>query len=437
MSVARAAPYTGCQTLSIATDRENRSRMMHFIENRLRMRGVLGFLTGILAIIAGLGLGCGSKNQVVDPGDGGPSILITAPLAGASVSGIGFYITGSVAAADSVSIVRMSAGGIMLDSASSTLGAPSIPFAFYVPAALFDPTEELAIVIEGVDNSGESSSTTRSVDIREPSLRFIGFGGDTEREPAWSPGGDEIAYTSEGDLGNRDIYVIDELGITPGQITTNLNEDRSPTWSPDGQYIGFASNRSGNWDIWSVNRSTDVLSQITTNGSSDEGPAWSPRGDQIAFHSKRDANANIYTVGVLGGAVSGIPARLTAVTSSESLAVWVGKNGEQLAFESNQNISRDIWMVTPPDVTIANVNGANDPAFVETDPHWSRLGDFLVVAYNSNANFDIWVVHPPSGTKRPLATSPADDKEPVWSRQGDKIAFASNRNGTYDIWILE
>ncbi|NNE07141.1 MAG: hypothetical protein HKN20_01135 [Gemmatimonadetes bacterium] len=386
---------------------------------------------------AGLGFGCGSKNQVVDPGDGGPSILITAPLAGASVSGIGFYVTGSVAASDSVSIVRMSIEGDAYDSATSALGAPSIPFSFYVPSALFDPSVDLAIVIEGVDNSGEKSTTTRTVDPREPALRFIGFGSDTEREPAWSPGGDEIAYTSEGDLGNRDIYVIDELGLTPEQITTNVNEDRSPTWSPDGQYIGFASNRAGNWDIWTVNRSTDALSQITTNGASDEGPAWSPRGDEIAFHSKRDANANIYSVGVLGGAVNGIPERHTAVASSESLAVWIGKNGEKLAFESNQNVSRDIWMVTPPDVTITSVEGANDPAFAETDPHYSRLGDFLVMAYNRNANFDIWVVHPPSGTKRVLAANPASDREPVWSRQGDKIAFASNRNGTYDIWILE
>ncbi len=402
----------------------------------MRHKVTTGRFTAALVLIGTAILAsCGSKNAPTEPSSG-PTVLITAPAGGAAVSGIGFYVTGSVSAADSVALIRMSAGGVPFDSATSAAGVLSLAFSFYVPAALFPDDENLLITIEGYDLDGDRASKSVTVSPSKRTFRFIGLGGDQERSPAWSPDGLRIAYSSEGNGGNRDIYTMAIDGADTLRLTTDTNDDVTPAYSADGQQIAFASARSGNWDIWTIPVMGGEATRITENGADDRGPAWSPGGSAIAFQSVRDGNWNIYTVPVAGGYASGNPTAVTAASSAESSAVWTGE-GDRLVFTSNDNGSWDISSVTPPDVTISPVSFANDPTATEVDPHWSRLGDYLLISDNRNGNFDIWVVHPPSGTKQVLTSHVASDREPVWSRDGKKIAFASNRNGTWDIWIVE
>ncbi|MFN2239992.1 MAG: serine/threonine protein kinase, partial [Thermoanaerobaculia bacterium] len=51
--------------------------------------------------------------------------------------------------------------------------------------------------------------------------------------PAWSPGGNEIAYVT-GRLGNRDLWVIPSAGGEPRRLVSDESFDYHPTWSPDG-----------------------------------------------------------------------------------------------------------------------------------------------------------------------------------------------------------
>ena len=89
------------------------------------------------------------------------------------------------------------------------------------------------------------------------------------------------------------LYVFDVKAKKLTQITSGRWDEGNPAWSPDGTKVAFSSNRTedpdanSNSDIWVVSaNNTDkggTLVRITDFNGSDGGPAWSPDGQRIAY----------------------------------------------------------------------------------------------------------------------------------------------------------
>ena len=110
------------------------------------------------------------------------------------------------------------------------------------------------------------------------------------------------------------LYVFDVASKKTTQITSGDFDDNEPAWSPDGKSLAFSSNRSTpdpdrnyNSDIWvvaadNVARSGGAsqddkgahLTQVTTNPGSDRAPSWSPDGKWIAYVTQIDVKDMIY-----------------------------------------------------------------------------------------------------------------------------------------------
>jgi Tol biopolymer transport system component len=118
----------------------------------------------------------------------------------------------------------------------------------------------------------------------------------SETEPAVSPDGATIAFTTGRDTGNNEIWTVSAAGGGDTNLTQSSAFDVQPDWSPDGAKIAFASNRDGDLDIYVMDADGQNVKRLTTATGTDQTPAWSPDGTKIAFASERDGDSDIYVM---------------------------------------------------------------------------------------------------------------------------------------------
>jgi hypothetical protein len=84
--------------------------------------------------------------------------------------------------------------------------------------------------------------------------------------PKWSPDGRWIAFDSQGQDGNWDVFTIDAAGGPPRRFTTDPSNEHRPSWSRDGRWIYFASDRTDRFEIWRAPAQGGRAVQVTDAG---------------------------------------------------------------------------------------------------------------------------------------------------------------------------
>ncbi len=110
--------------------------------------------------------------------------------------------------------------------------------------------------------------------------------GAAERDPAWSPDGQSIAYFSD-EAGEYQMHIRSQNGL--GEVKKLKLEDKptfyyAPVWSPDSKKIAYSDKRN---NLWYVTVETGTTVKIDTGHHYGNffsyDPKWSPDSQWIAF----------------------------------------------------------------------------------------------------------------------------------------------------------
>ena len=230
-------------------------------------------------------------------------------------------------------------------------------------------------------NPPTETATSAEAAIPLPTTTALPTSSPTPLPSLTGSGGGLIAFTSDRDDGEGDIYVMNADGSNVQRLTDDPAYDAWPTWSPDGSQIAFMSDRSGNPDIYVMNADGSNVRQLTDHPANDIWPEWSPDGTRIAFPSRRDGNFEIYVINADGTNLQ----RLTNTLGHEDFPTW-SPDGTQILF--------------------CRIEGNNGTYVIDADgSHERRLLDFRVF-------------------------------EPAWSPDGTRIAFGSDHEGFRAIYVM-
>ena len=265
----------------------------------------------------------------------------------------------------------------------------------------------------------------------------------------------QIAFVSHRD-GNPEIYVMDADGANPRRLTNHPGWDWMPSWSPDGKRIAFVSYRDGHvhvihglptGEIYVMDNDGGNPQNLTNNPSRDTSPSWSPDGKRIVFSSNRDKdNPHNYEIYVMD-ADGQDEKRLTENRNEDASPSW-SPDGKRIAFSSSREEDFKNGLDITDEIYVMDDDGRNEQRLTENRnndwfPSWSPDGKriaFMSDRKGDFVNFDIYVMDDDGNNQQKITNNRGWDGSPSWSPNGERIAFESDRKGdheNYEIYVMD
>ena len=246
---------------------------------------------------------------------------------------------------------------------------------------------------------------------------------DTKRksDPAWSPDGSMIAYSSYGI--STDVFSSSLEGDEVTEIAKIEDDIRGSriALSPNGTKLAFYS--ASRRHLWVFNLQTREEFLLTPDHPFAFDPAWSPDGEMIAFSVAESGTPgrHIWIIPASGGNVR----QVTGSEGRDLLPSW-SPDSKKIAFESLRNDDQ-IWVV---DIDAGNETQLTSDSTSSRAPTWSPDGATIAFYTNMHGRSDIWTI-PAEGGQPTQLTNNIDAYNPSWSPDGTKIAYRTSEG----IWV--
>ena len=206
-------------------------------------------------------------------------------------------------------------------------------------------------------------------------------------EPAFSPDGSRIAFTSTRD-GQPEVYLMDADGTGVSRLTNSPGLDGDASFTADGQAVVFHSQRTGHRQIFLQPITSSDAVQLTQEPVDNSQPTMSPDGETIAFVSNREGNNHIWLMAKDGSNQRA----LTKGQQSKESAPHFLRDGTLAYLVEQKESGRTVTQVVKTDLVSGKTTPLSGTDLVISDFAPSPGGDLLglVVAVQKNV-FRVYV----------------------------------------------
>ena len=245
--------------------------------------------------------------------------------------------------------------------------------------------------------------------------------------PRLSPDGKQIAFAALGD-----IYVM-PVGGKPVNLTKDAALDTEPAWSPDGSHLAYSSDKdSEHLQLWVRDMKSGRSRRLTELTTQPQGAAWSPDGTRIAFFNVDGMwrVAQMSVIDVATGKVTkvhdtlpqpGAPAwspdgKRLAIAGIAPMTKRFREGTNQILTMSSTTLNDDKWFAPQPLMSIDSRGGCG--------PAWSPDGTKMAAIYEG-----VLAVWPVSASGEPLGPPRRVTNEsahsPSWGGDSRHVLYQS------------
>jgi Tol biopolymer transport system component len=274
--------------------------------------------------------------------------------------------------------------------------------------------------------------------------RVTTFGGD----PAWSPDGRELVFSTEpvaspyGRMGTSELWRVAIGGGEPRRICPD--DAIQPNVSPHALRIAYWALPTGGSqrDIWTIPYKGLAPGEkpvpVTQDPAVDWNPVWSSDGKTLYFLSNRDGAMNLWKIPIdeATGKTLG-PAEPERLPAREVGGLAVSRDGRVIAYVDREvTFSIDRFTFDAEGRLVGKPEEIYESSQEMADFDVSPDGKMFAFDSRGGAQDDIFVVQADGKGLRQLTDDAYRDRHPVFSPDGKRLAFHSDRSGRYEIWTV-
>jgi dipeptidyl aminopeptidase/acylaminoacyl peptidase len=289
--------------------------------------------------------------------------------------------------------------------------------------------------------------------------RQFTFSAKSEMAPRWSPDGKQLAFLSNRDEDQQQIFLMRADGGEGRALTKGKRNVKAFEWSPDGKEIAFLAPDAKTDDeekkekdkddakvvdkedkrtrLWILNVATGETRALTKAGWEMKELAWLPSGDRVVVKGTERPESDqytdeIYSVPIAGGAM-------------KELAKPLGPFGQMRVAPDGKTISyvgpredgpepHDLMLLPVTAHAARNLTGLSLDRLVE-DYRWQKDGSVLLVAANGFSN--LLVTYAADGARHDLVPAPGPAGSMAVTGSGE-IAFVSQgATQPQEVWLWD